>query len=203
MSRILIIELGGARLTQVAYDAARAEVQAKMQAVRNGSTAARSQRLNQQQVNTLKATDLPVYLIARSDAKSVSPLLSIYGHQGQVNDVLKDIRAEYGAAVPDAKRPVAFVTTNFFDSQLLTGPYSDDEKQKREKWAGRAMAQVILHEVGHLLGVVKHQKGPNNIMMAKLLFDADKDPRNYQFNKDTKQQLVQRINNLVNQAAKP
>lgn len=137
---------------------------AKSKAVRGGFSVVQKTKLTESEIGKLKPTDFVVYCLRKSNLDRFKAKTE--AHLGLKEREIRSLAAkakthldaDHGMTVRHNGRVVGFVPVNQYE-RIGRGPMvGGDDEAAMEVHAGREMAQLVLHELGHMMGVSKHTR---------------------------------------------
>ena len=138
---------------------------AKDKAVKGGFEIVQKTALPSAERAKLKPTDFVVYCMRRGNLKRFKEKTEAHLRLGKsvieklAPKAQRLLATNHGMTVHDTDSPnvVGFVPIDMYEG-FGRGPVFGDEKTALQVHAGRELAQLILHELGHMMGHHKHTK---------------------------------------------
>ena len=169
---VILVEPEFSRLSDTSWRAIVHEVKAelaaliqaaKSKAVKGGFSVLQKEKLPEADVRKLKPTDFVVYCLRKRNLDRFKA--KTRAHTGLKERHLLKLAAKaktlldtnHGMTVLHQGNVVGFVPVDQYEG-FGRGPMSGDEKAAMQVHAGKEMAQLILHELGHMMGHGKHTK---------------------------------------------
>lgn len=158
---VYLVKYGMTKLTQLQLSTCRARVKAELDTIAKASrNKVRFAVSLVRQTSTTSDRDFVVYLIpAKRFVAAVSLAKRRVPDLGKNSAALKKLHRQFqmegGAAITSGKKSVAFVAVEKYE--ISRDPFTDYVKQQKH-W-GNELAHMVLHELGHCMGVLTHCSG--------------------------------------------